>query len=525
MKRYLLIVISLICFQSYAQPIQSIIPDSSFSSDGILSLNFYNNIDRGFGVAVQPDQKIIMVGLSKRPSSGYFELCFVRLNPDGTLDTTFSSDGFAYVNIGDQQSIGGQTPSVKLDALGRIVAVSSGSLAGTFGLDIFVCRLLSDGSLDNTFGVSGVRTVDMTGANTQPDLGSSFDFDIHGNIYIVGACRVGFTPLDNDFALVKIDSTGTLSNDFDQDGKKLYNPTGFAEFATGVVCLPNGRFVFGGKAGANVMLVMMDSTGTLDNSFNGTGVVTIPGQSIENPVLALDSNGRILLGVSTSSGTIQVSRYLQNGSADASFGFNSVFVFNNSSTSVATSIGFQSDQKIIVGGYSGTSTNSDFLVFRLDTTGALDLNFNTLGYKTQPLASSVTAEEANGMGIMSDDRIILAGTIVFSSAINEDVGLVMLKADSVVSSSVPMIGNSPSKLYPNPFGSDGFVIDLTMQESALVITEIHDVFGRLICSRKDELTAGLQQIHYNNLLLSKGLYTVSCRTSNSMLGYFKVSAQ
>ena len=130
MKRYLLIVISLICFQSYAQPIQSIIPDSSFSSDGILSLNFYNNIDRGFGVAVQPDQKIIMVGLSKRPSSGYFELCFVRLNPDGTLDTTFSSDGFAYVNIGDQQSIGGQTPSVKLDALGRIVAVSSGSLAG-----------------------------------------------------------------------------------------------------------------------------------------------------------------------------------------------------------------------------------------------------------------------------------------------------------------------------------------------------------------------------------------------------------
>jgi len=96
--------------------------------------------------------------------------------------------------------------------------------------------------MDNTFGVSGIQTIDMTGANTQPDLGTAFDIDNHGNIYIVGACRVGFSPLDNDFALVKIDSTGTLSNDFDQDGKKLYNPTGFAEFATGVVCLPNGRF-------------------------------------------------------------------------------------------------------------------------------------------------------------------------------------------------------------------------------------------------------------------------------------------
>ena len=65
------------------------------------------------------------------------------------------------------------------------------------------------------------------------------------------------------------------------------------------------------------------------------------------------------------------------------------------------------------------------------STGTLDLDFNTTGFKTQPLASSVTAEEANGMGIMADDRILLAGTIVFSSAINEDVGIVMLKADSI----------------------------------------------------------------------------------------------
>ncbi|MFM7054619.1 MAG: hypothetical protein ACKOX7_07750 [Bacteroidota bacterium] len=525
MKRNLLALLLVLNFQAFSQSVQTIVPDSSFSGDGILLLNFYNNIDRGYGVAIQPDQKIVMVGLSQRPATGYFELCFVRLNTDGTLDTTFSSDGYQYVSLGNQQSIGGQTPTVKLDSQGRIVAVNSGAFTGNFGLDILVCRLLSDGSLDNTFGVSGIQTVDMTGAGTQPDLGSAFDFDIHGNIYIVGACRVGFSPLDNDFALVKIDSSGTLSNDFDQDGKKLYNPTGFAEFATGVVCLPNGRFVFGGKAGGNVMLIMMDSTGALVSSFNGTGMVTVPGQSVENPVLALDSNGRILLGVSTSSGTIQISRYLQNGSADAAFGFNSSFVFNNSSTSVATSIGFQSDQKIIVGGYSGTSTASDFLVFRLDTTGTLDLDFNTTGFKTQPLASSVTAEEAYGMGIMSDDRILLAGTIIFSSAVNEDVGIVMLKVDSVVPSTVATINSFPIQLYPNPFDSDGFVLDLTIPSSTKLITEIHDVFGRLVFTRNDEIIAGSQQIRYNNLNLSKGFYTVSCFMSDSIIGNFKVIAR
>lgn len=525
MKKYLLLLFTLLNLQVYAQSLLSVVPDSSFSGDGILPFNFYNNIDRGFGVAIQPDQKILMVGLSQRPSTGYFELCFVRLNTDGTLDTTFSTDGYAYVDLGNQQSIGGQTPSVKLDAQGRIVAVCSGGLTGTFDLDIFVCRLLSDGSLDNTFGVAGIRTVDMTGASTQPDLGSAFDFDIHGNIYIVGACRVGFSPLDNDFALVKIDSSGTLSNDFDQDGKKLYNPTGFAEFATGVVCLSNGRFVFGGKAGGSVMLVMMDSTGVLDNSFNGTGTVTIPGSSLENPVIALDANGRVLLVTSTSGGTIQVSRYLQTGSADASFGFNSVYVFNNSNTSVATSIGFQSDQKIIVGGYSGTSTNSDFLVFRLDTTGALDLDFNTVGYKTQALASSVTAEEANGMGILSDDRIVLAGTIIFSSAINEDVGMIMLKGDTVVTSSVPLITLYPMLIYPNPFDYRGFVLDITLEESAAVVTEMYDLSGRLVYARTHELVAGHQQIQFDNLAISKGFYTVSCRIGKKGIGLFKVLAQ
>jgi hypothetical protein len=229
--------------------------------------------------------------------------------------------------------------------------------------------------------------------------------------------------------------------------------------------------------------------------------------------------------LSTPSGTIQVSRYLQNGSADATFGFNSSYVFNNSSTSIATSIGFQSDQKIIIGGYTGTSTTNDFLVIRLDTTGTLDLNFNTTGFKTQPLASSVTAEEANGMGIMGDDRILLAGTIVFSSAINEDVGIVMLKADSIIPSSLATISSIPVQLYPNPFDSDGFVLNLTMTQSTALITEIHDVFGRLVFTRKDELPTGSQQIRINNVNLSKGLYTVSCTTGEQLIGNFKVLAK
>lgn len=525
MRIRILIFLQFLGIVGHAQINQQIIPDSSFSGDGVHIFNFYNNIDRGYGVAIQPDQKIVMVGLSKRPSSGYFELCFVRLNADATPDTTFSFDGFEYVSLGNQQSIGGQTPSVKLDSQGRIVAVCSGGASGTFDLDIFICRLLSDGSLDNSFGVSGIRTVDMTGAGTQPDLGSAFDIDNNGNIYVVGACRVGFTPLDNDFALVKVDSSGLLSNDFDQDGKKLFNPTGFAEFGTGVVCLPNGNMVFGGKAGGNVMLVMMDSTGTLVNTFNGNGVVTIPGQSVENPVLALDAQGRILLGVSSPAGTIIVSRYFQNGLSDATFGFNGTYVFNVGSPSVVTSIGFQSDQKIMLGGYGGTSTNSDFLVVRLDTTGTLDLTFNSSGFTALPLASSSTPEEANGMGIMNDDRIILAGTVVFSSAINEDLGMMMLKVQTTSSTGITHQSDELPRIYPNPFNNEGFIVEVNVDASSTYHIEMRDALGRLVAKNQLVLSAGKNEITFSGLSIAKGHYTISIKTDDRLLGNFQVVKQ
>jgi uncharacterized delta-60 repeat protein len=365
----------------------------------------------------------------------------------------------------------------------------------------------------------------MTGTGPQPDLGSAFDMDDQGNIYVVGACRTGFTPLDNDFAIVKVDSNGVLSNDFDQDGKKLFNPTGFAEFGTGVVCLPNGRIVFGGKAGANVMLVMMDSTGALVNAFNGTGVVTIPGQSIENPVLTLDAQGRILLGVSSPAGTIIVSRYFQNGLGDASFGFNGTYVFNIGSPSVVTALGFQSDQKIMIGGYSGTSSSSDFLVLRLDTTGTLDLTFNSSGFKILPVASSISQEEANGMGIMNDDRILLAGTVVFNPAINEDLGMVMLKVQTTPSTGIPLIADGTARIYPNPFGNDGFTLQIDLWEASALHFEMFDVWGRLVATKQLSLPSGTSKIDFSEWNVSNGLYKLSIKTSDTLVGNYTVVKQ
>ena len=101
------------------------VPDSTFDVNGLKSFIYFNNIDRSYGCALQPDEKLVMTGLSKNPATGSFELCITRLLTDGDFDTTFNANGNCFVSMGNQQSIGGMTPKVKIAPEGKIVVVNS----------------------------------------------------------------------------------------------------------------------------------------------------------------------------------------------------------------------------------------------------------------------------------------------------------------------------------------------------------------------------------------------------------------
>jgi len=65
--------------------------DSSFDSDGKVTTNFGPSTDYGYGLALQNDGKIVVAGFSWNGSNNDFAL--VRYNSDGSLDTTFDTDG------------------------------------------------------------------------------------------------------------------------------------------------------------------------------------------------------------------------------------------------------------------------------------------------------------------------------------------------------------------------------------------------------------------------------------------------
>jgi uncharacterized delta-60 repeat protein len=451
MKKLLLLL--LILSTSTICKSQQYYADSTFNSTGILNYTVYNNIDRSFGCVAQADLKIVVVGLSKNSASNNFELCFVRFNQDGSVDNTFGTSGITKLSMGNQQSIGGMAPQIKIDGQGRFVAVNSGRSSSGNSQDMMVCRLDSAGMPDVTFNSTGVLFVDMTGAGTQPDLASEMHINSDGSLYVVGVTRTGATPLDNDFAVIKINATGHLDPSFNSNGKKLFNPTSQADFGHGIAVQADGKIVFGGTGGSKMYVMRIDSTGNYDTTFNHTGILKLNFASTSDMyTLKLDAQDRIVVGGTANSNSGAIARILSDGTLDSTFGTNGASVFTlGGAFPTIVGMHFVEDGKIIVGGSVTTASNGlDFYAARLDSLGSLDLSFNTTGYTTQAIGPAPTDDEAGGVCVLSDGRIFLSGTSVFSSAINEDMAFVLLKPDNFsVGINDHAISNALAA-YPNP---------------------------------------------------------------------------
>jgi uncharacterized delta-60 repeat protein len=341
----------------------------------------------------------------------------------------------------------------------------------------------------------------MTGNPQWPDLGSALDIDPQGNIYIAGATRNGGTPLDNDFAIAKLTANGVPDPTFDTDGKKLFNLTGMAEFGTGIRVMPSGNIVFGGSAGLNSVLAMIDPSGALVPSFAGTGWTTVSFSSGWYMYdLQLDSLSRIVAAGTGNggSGGICVVRYLDNGTPDNSFGTAGKFtaVVGGSTNDINTLVMTANNGLLVSGWVSTSSFGTDYLVARIDSSGVLDLTFNNTGYYTGHVALGTTNEECNAMAQLADGRIFLSGTLVFSSAVNEDVGIMLLKQDAATGLAVI---DTPALLsvYPNPCSSH---LTFTAERKTSVV--LSDVSGRVFF--EGTYSEGTHQIPVTNL--DSGLY-------------------
>jgi len=136
-------------------------------------------------VLVAPDRKIVVAG----NAAGSQMMSVTRLNPNGSLDATFDADGTATIDVGSMADLANDAV---LQPDGRIVV--AGYSQGDE--DVAVARLNTDGSLDATFSTDGKATVDFGGIAT---FGNAVALQPNGRIVVAGQ-RTG----NDDFAVARL---------------------------------------------------------------------------------------------------------------------------------------------------------------------------------------------------------------------------------------------------------------------------------------------------------------------------------
>src|SRR4030095_5974471 len=127
--------------------------DRTFGIDGSVLTDFTNQNDIAFGVAIQPDGKIVVAGTIFN-AAGTEISAFARYLPNGSVDASFDSDGKATFDTPAADEVVGD---VAIQGDGRIVAV------GVAGIDFLIIRLNVNVSPDVTFSGDGFATTSIGG--------------------------------------------------------------------------------------------------------------------------------------------------------------------------------------------------------------------------------------------------------------------------------------------------------------------------------------------------------------------------
>jgi uncharacterized delta-60 repeat protein len=216
--------------------------DASFGTGGTVTTSFGALSAEAFAVAVQADGKVVAAGGAN--INGGFDFALVRYNSNGTLDASFGTSGKVTTAFDGPPGQGfsfAQAFSVAVQPDGRIVAAGYASISG--GFDAALARYNSNGTLDASFGTSGIATTDFAGSSDQP---SSIALQGDGKIVVAGQT---FVSGGYDFAVARYNSNGTLDTSFGTSGKATTDFAGSDDRPTSVAVQPDGNIVVAGVAG------------------------------------------------------------------------------------------------------------------------------------------------------------------------------------------------------------------------------------------------------------------------------------
>lgn len=272
-------------------------PDLTFSDDGVTRIGFPQGDAYGYGVAIQPDGKIVVVG-EVDPNSNVSNPAILRLNANGTVDKTFADQGRKVVKVPDG------VPGY--DGVWRVVIQSGGKIAmagwqarGNNTYKTLAIRLKPGGVLDKTFGGDGIVVVDADGTDNWA-YGLAKDGD---------KLVLGLHVASNAAGFLRLTATGKRDMSFGGDGVARHTLS--VPWEVEAVAVRSDHRVVGVNgysSGPNA--VMLKPGGKLEGSFGTGGEALGPLTGAYAQGVTLLPNGRIVLAGYSSSDDVIAVRFL-----------------------------------------------------------------------------------------------------------------------------------------------------------------------------------------------------------------------
>ena len=368
--------------------------DTTFGQNGIVTTDFGDQEQSGNAASanaavLQSDGKIVVAG-GIPGSRGFSVPAVVRYNSNGSLDTSFGSSGIASIPSLEDSPF----TSVTLQSDGKIVAVAG-------GFNAYVARYTSSGVLDSSFGTGGIVSLQFTGG----PAGSGVIVLSNGNILLANR------------NLIQLQPDGQFDTSFGSAG--VARTAGFQ--ATALALLPSGKILVTSSQLSGGFLSQYDSNGSLDTTFGIGGQLASPGTA---PGLALLASGDFVVGGSLTNNAplplnglattgFAVSRYLPAGVVDASFGSNggTTTLVPTYVTVAASGLAVDPNGNTVLVGTAIQSFANAFALARYTPTGQLDTAFGSGGTVVTLFSggTQIPSVSANGIAIQPDGKILVVG--------------------------------------------------------------------------------------------------------------------
>jgi uncharacterized delta-60 repeat protein len=348
-------------------------------------------------VAVQDDGKVVVAGTARNAAEPLNDGLLVRLNADGTNDTSFDDDGFVQIHVSADQLF---FKAVTVLPDGKILAGGDND-----GGEWVLARFTTAGELDTSFGINGMQTGD----------GSIDELAIQSGDIITASWSVN----PGESVVRRHDGdTGALDPSFGSGGSivvadAIPELANFRELED-LTVQGDGKIVLVGRSDG--------LPGDPDEDTSGR-----PSDDFADTVMAI---GRLAL----------------NGTADATFGdAGGVRKGFDAEASSAGAVGIRSSDGAIF--VAGTDGGPDADLLQLSSTGAV--------VQSTDLPGSAAGDVMNPEQVLIDEsgRVIVAGTII-NETTSFDFVVTRFNADLTDDSTFSGDGEAFVDFPPENFSSD-----------------------------------------------------------------------